>query len=517
MNDLLNALAGLEGLNTPAPRRVMSSPVTPAGASKAVPVWTPEQEALLGATAARVDAVALAGTGKTAALSEFARRRARAKWRYLTFNRALADEAVASMPSNVRAGTFHALAFPRYGAPLGPKLGKRFNPLEVRRAVGWTAFEGWETAVAALRQWREGFLASTAQVPALGQLPPAAWAWLVARPGLLDAIGGSEGFMKAAERLWDVTLDGRWTEIDAPGETPLKLMALAGVSWGADGILVDEAQDLTPAMMHGLNQQGAQVIAAGDPSQNLYAWRRAGGAWPTAGAELFSLTGSFRFGEPVAEVANACLARLGQAQRLVGLNPVSSVAPADGPLSPGLTWLARTQAGALVGALAALEQGLRPAWVGKGSLGRLQAVLDVADGRASTDPWLAGLTSLDAVAQTAEEAGALEWRSAVRLIQRQGASEIKRALKEMVAQQGEGDVRIATVHQAKGRTFDRVRLADDLRWETTDAEERRVNYVAVTRSAHLELPPAAQEALKKERLPGAEGVPSEDGFSDSGF
>lgn len=515
MNDLSKALAGLEGLSTPSPRPLPAPPaVRP---TRAMPMWTPEQERLLVASDSRLDAVALAGTGKTAVLGEFARRRARAKWRYLTFNRALADAAVATMPSNVRAGTFHALAFPRYGAPLGAKLGKRFNALEVRRAVGWPDFEGWETAVAALRQWREGFLASTANVPALGQLPPSAWAWLAARPEVLDAIGGSDGFMKAAERLWDVTLDGRWSEIDAPSETPLKLMALAGVSWGADGILVDEAQDLTPAMMHGLNQQGALVIAAGDPSQNLYAWRRAGTAWPTPGVSRFALTGSFRFGEPVADVANRCLDRLGQPERLVGLRTESSVTAAAGGLSPGTTWLARTQAGAIVGALAAVEQGLNPAWVGKGSLGRLQAVLDVAEGRGSSDPWLAGLSSLDAVAQTAEEAGALEWRSAARLIQKKGAGQIKRVLQEMVGKQGQGDVLIATVHQAKGQTFDRVRLADDLRWGSSDAEELRVAYVAVTRSAHLEAAPDVVEQLQKTRPPVVQEGVEDSGLSDSGF
>lgn len=515
MNDLAKALAGLEGLSTPAPRPSLPASLPPS-VRPAARLWTPEQEAVLVAREDRIDAVALAGTGKTAVLGEFARRRARAKWRYLTFNRALADAAVATMPSNVRAGTFHALAFPRYGAPLGAKLGKRFNPEEVRRAVGWDCFDGWETAVAALRQWRDGFLASTASVPALSQLPPAAWAWLVARPGVLDAIGGSEGFLRSAERLWDVTLDGRWTEIDAPSETPLKLMALAGVSWGADGILVDEAQDLTPAMMHGLSRQGAQIITAGDPSQNLYAWRRAGNAWPTQEARRFALTGSFRFGEPVATMANRCLERLGQQERLVGLRSDSSVTPVDGPLASGTTWLARTQAGAIVGALAALEQGLRPAWVGKGSLARLQAVMDVAEGRPSSDPWLAGLTTLDAVASTASEAGALEWRSAVRLIQRQGPAQVKKALQEMVTHQGRAEVSIATVHQAKGQTFDRVRLADDLRWESGDAEEQRVLYVAVTRSAHLECSPIAYAHMGKSH-PATGGGLDEESLSDSGF
>lgn len=500
MSELSKALKGLEALKEPAPRispaRKPAERPTASAAKPAVPslAFSPQQEAVLDAVAPRLEVVALAGTGKTTVLMEYARRRPRARWRYLTFSRALADEAKALFPSNVRAGTFHALAHPRFGAPLGAKLNQRFDAQAVRRLVGWEDFPGWETAVAALREWRAGFLSSPDPLPSLSQLPPQAWAWLVARPGLLEAIDGSKGFMVAAERLWEATIDPRVGSIDAPGDTSVKLMALAGMDFGADGLLVDEAQDMTACIAHALGAQRAPALLVGDPSQNLYAWRGAGTAWSPSGA--MALTGSFRFGEEVAGLANAQLARLGRVERLQGLREESGIVAAQGEaLSPGTTCLARTQAGAMQWALKAKAQGMPVRWVGKGTLRRLASLVDMAQGRPSRDPWLSGLDSIDAVAQVAQESGAKEWRAAARLVMKEDASRLQHVLGELSQGEGAKDgIWVATVHQAKGKTFARVRLSDDLRFADPSEEEMRVCYVALTRSAHLEASPTLLES-----------------------
>lgn len=512
MSTLFQALQGLDALGKDPPARppLPATPPRPAGPPPRA--WTAEQETVLASPPRRLDVVALAGTGKTAVLGEYARRRPRAKWRYLTFNRALADQAPRELPRNARASTFHAWAFPRYGAPLGPKLGRRFDAAAVRRAVGWAEFPGWESAVAALREWRRGYLASAEDLPRLAQLPPEAWGWLGARPGVLDAVGGPAGLEAAIEAFWRATIDPREAGVDAPVDVAVKLMALARAPWWADGLLIDEAQDMTPCLAASLAAQDVPVLAVGDPSQTLYAWRRAGGVWPAAPDRL-ALTGSFRFGAPVAEAANRVLARLGAAERLEGLASDSTLAVADAPLSPGTTWVARTQAGAWQGVMAALEAGLAPGWVGQGTLARLQGVLDLAQGRPPRDPWLAGLESVDALAVAAEASGALEWKAAARLVQRLGAAPIERALAAL-AHPDQATVRLTTVHQAKGQTFDRVRLGDDLRWDSTDPEELRVGYVALTRSAHLEISLQAWSVFAAQ---GAAPTPTNDWDGDSGF
>ena len=495
MNDLSKALKGLEALTKgPAPRGPLPTP-PPVKDRPVAPrlTWSPEQEAVLANTSERLDVIALAGTGKTEVLAEYARRRARAKWRYLTFNRALADKAPAQLPPNSRASTFHAWAFPRYGAPLEKKLGRRFDPQAVRLAVGWEAFPGWELGVAALREWRKSYLASAHVLPNLSQLPAQTWAWLSAQPGVLTAIGGPAGLQAAIEAFWEATLDPRNTGVDAPLDVAVKLMVLARAPWWADGLLIDEAQDMTPCIAASLEIQKIPVLAVGDPAQTLYAWRRAGAAWPTSHPQQ-ALTGSFRFGEPIAEVANRVLQKLGQAEQVRGLHPSSRLAITDAPLAAGTTWIARTQAGAWQGAMAALEAGLRPGWIGKGTLARLQATLDLARGRPVRDPWLSGINSLEALRQVADTTGALEWKTAATLVLKQGPEAVEKALAGL-ADPTQANVHITTVHQAKGQTFAKARLGPDLRWDSTDAEEWRVNYVALTRSAVLEFSSQGWEAF----------------------
>lgn len=505
MSDLSKALKGLEALNKgPAPRAPLQP--RPSAPSKPVPQvpsvsWTAEQEAILANPHPRLDVVALAGTGKTAVLGEYARRRAHGKWRYLTFNRALANQAPEMLPSNTRVSTFHGLAYPRFGAPLDKKLGRRFDPQAVRRAVGWSEFPGWEVAVAALREWRKAFLASSSALPSVSQLPTQSWAWLNAHPGVLTAIGGAQGLQEAIDTFWQATIDARQVGVDAPMDVSVKLMALGQAPWWADGLLIDEAQDMTPCLAAAMELQKIPVLAVGDPSQTLYAWRRAGTAWPSAEHRL-ALTGSFRFGEQVAEVANAMLEKLGQAEHLRGLHPNSSLGVTDAPLQPGTTWVARTQAGAWQGVIAALEAGLKPGWVGKGTLGRLQATLDLALGRPVRDPWLAGVHSVEALKEVAESTGALEWKAAANLVLKRGASAVEQALVAL-SDPSQANVHITTVHQAKGQTFARVRLGEDLRWDSQDPEEWRVNYVALSRSAVLEFSTAGWNAFAINRQAAA--------------
>jgi len=74
-------------------------------------------------------------------------------------------------------------------------------------------------------------------------------------------------------------------------------------------LFLDEAQDVNGAFAAILdNSNHVQVIAAGDRYQELYGWRGAVNAMSRWGANRLAVTKSFRFGEPIAELANATLA-----------------------------------------------------------------------------------------------------------------------------------------------------------------------------------------------------------------
>ena len=58
---------------------------------------------------------AFAGTGKTTTLLEYVRRRPGKRFAYLTFNRAVMEEAKAKFPANTKALSFHGLAYRKFG------------------------------------------------------------------------------------------------------------------------------------------------------------------------------------------------------------------------------------------------------------------------------------------------------------------------------------------------------------------------------------------------------------------
>jgi hypothetical protein len=88
-----------------------------------VPVPTSEQDAAVDAFTSGDHLVlqAGAGTGKTTTLTMLAGS-TRRQGRYLSFNRAIADEASAKFPSSVRCQTAHSLAFRAVGRAYAARL-----------------------------------------------------------------------------------------------------------------------------------------------------------------------------------------------------------------------------------------------------------------------------------------------------------------------------------------------------------------------------------------------------------
>lgn len=76
---------------------------------------------------------------------------------------------------------------------------------------------------------------------------------------------------------------------------------------GIGYIMVDEAQDLNPVQRSIIEKSGCNIIAVGDPWQQIYSWRGAENALASLSGESYFLTGSFRFGENIADIARKIL------------------------------------------------------------------------------------------------------------------------------------------------------------------------------------------------------------------
>ena len=88
-----------------------------------------------------------------------------------------------------------------------------------------------------------------------------------------------------------------------------------------DILMIDEGQDMNPAMLEVFKEQNTTKIIVGDPNQQIYMFRGAVNALGSIEAKYtYHLTQSFRFGPQIAFAANTCLQILQKlkTQTLVG-------------------------------------------------------------------------------------------------------------------------------------------------------------------------------------------------------
>ncbi len=88
-----------------------------------------------------------------------------------------------------------------------------------------------------------------------------------------------------------------------------------------DVLMIDEGQDMNPAMLDIFMNQNTIKVIVGDPNQQIYTFRGAVNALDSVEAtHTYTLTQSFRFGPEIGFAANCCLDPLQKldSQTLVG-------------------------------------------------------------------------------------------------------------------------------------------------------------------------------------------------------
>jgi hypothetical protein len=443
--------------------------------------WTPDQRQIIDCTASRLRARALAGTGKSQVLDAYARRR-RGRWQYLTFNQALARAAKAQMPSHVKVHTFHALAFAHSGRLYAHRLERTWKPGDLnqilRRDLPIDAEQRW---LKVLLNSHEAFIRSAEPVILSDHIDRTGWHMALACQD--DIPADLSGVIDDAERLWGALVDpsAPWP---VPHDVYLKLWCLAEARLPVDGVLIDEDQDLTPAVHAWFVQHPGIQVRVGDPYQAIYSFRGARVMADQAGETVLTLPHSFRFGEALAQQANRVLQRLGD-DRLIGQGPEGQVSM-GWQARPNTVLLARTHAGLLEAALEASEQGIALAQ----SLRLPQRLTDLValhrgDRSGIRDPWVRGFQDFEHLKATVATTEDRDWQALCRVVVKHGAH-LDRRIERLNAQQREDGWKAATVHAAKGQTFERVALAQDLPLvdprSATGEEEAHLLYVALTRA-----------------------------------
>lgn len=452
---------------------------------------------------------AFAGTGKTSTLVELAKSAQGKSGHYFAFNRAIADDAKGRFPTWVSTSTVHSVAYQYVRRAysysdqrlkLNPTINQVASILQTQPKGYYRFFDRLDLSgreySGVIHQACKNFLASADAEPNVSHFR---------RTGKLQAVSDVEFKEFANHYLPNVS--AIWHEMqNESGAFPLghdgylKLWALSEPRLAKDFILLDEAQDTSDVILNVLAKQRSQLVYVGDEHQQIYEWRGAVNAMQkTESGRSTPLTQSFRFGQTIANAANAVLAKLG-AKSLVQGNP--EVLSRIGPHEPQ-TILCRSNVQVIETVVEQMDQSKQCHVVGgiKDLVALLKEVSNLKQGIPSRHPELFGFEDWHDVMEFCEESQGNPLAVLVKLVARFEEQRLIEILKRTAANETHAQVLVSTAHKSKGREWNRVKLhagfdapylhEDE---ETIDPAEVRLFYVALTRArTHLELP---QDAMR---------------------
>ena len=282
---------------------------------------------------------AFAGTGKTTTLLEYVRRRPDKRFAYLTFNRAVMEEAKSKFPANTKALSFHGLAYRKFGFLFQGKFHRgALRAHHVHEATGLPQSD--ERNILAIRTL-EAFLISPDPEVCEAHVPPRRDLDRTYDSGAVKArlaeearrSGGevptpARDLVSLATKLWTSMKDKTCLKSKMTDAGYLKLYQLSRPKLHLDFevLMLDEAQDAAPVMADiVLQQTGCAKILVGDPHQEIYSFMGARDAMRAAVARVDKskvterrLSRSFRFGREIAAVANSLLRLKGETAPVLG-------------------------------------------------------------------------------------------------------------------------------------------------------------------------------------------------------
>jgi len=463
---------------------------------------TSEQQSVVEAARAgeHLKVLAFAGAGKTFTLMEIAKALEGRRILYLTFSRALAEEAQGKFRGLAKAMTNHGLAFHKMGLPFAQKGRLKSSLFQARRLLAEAmpeldALKEWgfrdrEEAMFPVLETVNRFTQSEAAAVTAEHIPDVLRLEVEAVDGNFDDLAAC--LVPIAQRAWELLCDPE-ASYPVSHDVYLKLYQLSQPQLSYDVILFDEAQDANPAMLGILLPQQAQRIFVGDPHQQIYAWRGAVNAMDRLEGTELALSQSFRFNEAIAEEATEILRLFKGETRRVRGNP--------NPKQDGsIAILSRTNAGALREVLRLLKDGREVALVNQVEelTDALEAAYRLYKKEKPRHPEFSLFRSWDHLKSLIERfpSIAAQYRPYERLVEEytDRIPEVCRTLRDKLVSEDQAEVVVSTAHRSKGREWNEVKLADDFEGVTLaqsnpgcgcvelHPEEANLTYVAFTRA-----------------------------------
>ncbi len=443
---------------------------------------------------------AVAGSGKTSTLKLLAEEYPQNSL-YMAFNKAIATEAAQEFPDYVECRTTHSLAFAGFGRALMHKL-KR-PPYKKNVAQSSTEIASYykledigeiKASILGLmvKLTVTKFEQSADKRIDTQHIPRQVMYDLKKTHEEIDEQEVKKVVLATAKKHWNEKKDPS-SSVLAAHDTYLKLWQLSKPRLNFDIIYIDEAQDINPVVLDvAENQTHAKIVYVGDTYQSIYQFRGAINAMESVVAPARLLSMSFRYGQPIADVAKGII---GGAVDIQG-NPdiESEVAPVD--TSKKYTKLFRTNGKLLQEAVELLEEGYKvkceiDVWDFVNTLTSADALRKGKMNQVKHET-IIPYTSWDDLVECSEEDP--ELKRVKHIVTKGLVSRYVKQLTDLAHSKSKFyDILLTTAHKSKGRQWDQVVLADDYpdieSFKEISDQERNLIYVAATRAVKtLELP-----------------------------
>lgn len=474
-------------------------------------ILSDEQKGPVLSSARRLLIRAGAGAGKTYTLEAYARHRPDLPMLYVTHNRAVMQSALRRLPSNVECRTAHSISFiaalRQFGPAKDQKIGdtriyeiaKRFELTNKVAQAAWATLTAWM---------------ASADNEILERHVPGEVA---------DASADRGGIVSVARNIWAAMIDKEDLDVRMPHDGYVKLFQLSkSIIRPGKGkaqyavMLCDDFQDCNEALLDILARQSAQLVYAGDENQRILGER--GGRATVERMhvdEVYNLTHCFRFGQPIADLANSLLGYFKQDHRpLVGMGRAD---PGKRTVDETKTFaiISRTNAGLFEKAASYLDRQVEFHFVGApdrekaATVYRLNAILDAYrlwNGSVSEieDRYIRRFKSFEELEKHANQTGDMELLYICRAIhthRHRIPSLVEQILSRHVAVECVSDpnfvgIFLTTAQRSKGLQFGQVMLTDDyaalvtesgepMPPEVMEQEEVNILYLAMTRAVEV--------------------------------
>ncbi|XP_048583020.1 F-box DNA helicase 1 isoform X2 [Nematostella vectensis] len=449
--------------------------------------------------------IAFAGTGKTTTLVYFTKLRPAMRFLNVAYNKSIQLQAEKMFPrANVENRTIHSLAYRAVGYRYRHKMISSIKISVVSSALPRDPSNYGNTFLHAKRvvDTLTNYIASNRQTITNTDVPPrkiSVQEMLDPKQKYFDSDEYIHSVTRDAAAIWERMCDPDDLEMRMTHDGYLKLYQLSNpVIDGYDCLLIDEAQDCTPAASDILLRQPCAKILVGDPYQQIYGFRGAKNAMEMVqSTRTFYLTQSFRFGPEIAYVANCILESLMGVHRktLVGgakpggvfgdkVGQVAVICRTNFTLFSEAARLCRQKSNVKVGFAGGLASY---------NLDRILDIYKLSMGGTSgiKDPFIKRFKSLLALRQFAQNAPDPELMGKIKIVETHAliVPECVAAIRSKACSAMErADIVFSTAHKAKGLEFSTVRVTDDFSLEAdfpgaeVDPDEKNLLYVAVTRA-----------------------------------